>query len=144
MMFTPDFVTLYLLLASNTVLAAAVAIAAMRVESRLSRFEQFWNSPTGAALAEQNLVTPPPSQPPETHHLERRVTELQNVVTKLTASQKLKSPEPEPRWPIENAVRMARHGASIDDLIRSCGLNIGEAQLMRKLHGKIRDESRVN
>jgi hypothetical protein len=39
---------------------------------------------------------------------------------------------------------MARHGASIDDLIRSCGLNIGEAQLMRKLHGKIRDESRVN
>ena len=64
------------------------------------------------------------------------MTELQSVVRTLA---KRKQPQAQPldtNLPIENAVRMARHGASIDDLVRSCGLNIGEAQLMQKLHGK--------
>jgi hypothetical protein len=40
--------------------------------------------------------------------------------------------------PLENALRMAKNGASIEDLTRNCGLNIGEARLMQKLHGKAR------
>ncbi len=40
--------------------------------------------------------------------------------------------------PIENAVRMARHGASVEELAERCGLNLGEARLMQKLHGKPR------
>jgi Protein of unknown function (DUF2802) len=36
---------------------------------------------------------------------------------------------------MEHAARMARGGASIDELTRSCGLNLGEASLMRRLHG---------
>jgi hypothetical protein len=41
-------------------------------------------------------------------------------------------------------MRMAKLGASIDDLTRNCGLNIGEAQLMQKLHGKARAASGGN
>jgi len=33
-------------------------------------------------------------------------------------------------------------GASVDELVRNCGLNIGEAKLMQKLHGKTRVASR--
>ena len=46
--------------------------------------------------------------------------------------------------PIENAVRMARHGASIDELVRNCGLNIGEARLMQKLHSKAAAAQTIN
>jgi len=31
---------------------------------------------------------------------------------------------------------MARLGASVEELAKSCGLNIGEAHLMQKLHGQ--------
>ena len=40
--------------------------------------------------------------------------------------------------PIDNAIRMAKQGASVADLTRSCGLNLGEAELMKKLHGRNR------
>ena len=90
-------------------------------------------------LLEQALKAQPENMLPESRpdpELERRVAELQSVVRTL-AKNKPSVPEAvESSLPIENAVRMAKHGASIDDLIRNCGLNIGEAQLMRKLHGK--------
>lgn len=40
--------------------------------------------------------------------------------------------------PVEYAVRMARSGAGVDDLVRGCGLNIGEAQLLLRLHSSAR------
>ena len=40
-----------------------------------------------------------------------------------------------PPLPYENAVRMARHGASIDDLTRTCGLSANEARLLMRVHG---------
>ena len=131
--------TMNLLLFSNAVLLGAATIALVRFRTQARRFEKFWDSPTGVSFAdEQALKAQPPARPgPQTDaELERRVAELQSVVRTL-AKQGPGVREPvEPGLPIENAVRMAKHGASIDDLIRSCGLNIGEAQLMRKLHGK--------
>jgi len=56
----------------------------------------------------------------------------------MAVRDRVEAKDNESRLPIENAVRMAKHGASIEDLMRSCGLNIGEAQLMRKLHGQTR------
>jgi hypothetical protein len=37
---------------------------------------------------------------------------------------------------MEHAARLARGGASIDELTQSCGLNLGEASLMRRMHGQ--------
>lgn len=134
--------SLYCLLLANAALLAAAGLAMSRYRRQLERFEQFWNSPTGAALANRT----PDEQPqlPAMLHLERRVTDLQRELGKIRTESRNELPQAATRWPIENAVRMARHGASIDELVRSCGLNIGEAQLMRKLHGQARAETRIN
>lgn len=129
--------SLYALLVANAALLAAVGLAMSRFRRQLNSFEQFWNSPTGAALAEKQ---PQESGEPEAVlGLERRVTELQRVLRTMQERRPDAVVETGPRLPIENAVRMARHGATIDDLVRNCGLNVGEAQLMRKLHGSARE-----
>jgi len=134
--------TTNLLLIANAVLLAAAAIALVRFRHQARRFEKFWDSPTGVSLADTQALDAKSSgeQPPQQSNpqLERRVSELQTVVRTLARKEQAVCESADNNLPIENAVRMARHGASIDDLIRSCGLNIGEAQLMRKLHGKAR------
>ncbi|MGI9271276.1 MAG: DUF2802 domain-containing protein [Woeseiaceae bacterium] len=124
-----------LLLFANATMLAAATIAIIRFRKQARRFEQFWDSPTGVSFADtQSLQSR--AVPESNPELERRVAELQSVVKTLAKkAQDVREPETT-SLPIENAVRMAKHGASIDDLIRNCGLNIGEAQLMRKLHGR--------
>lgn len=134
--------SLYALLVANAALLAAVGLAMSRFRRQLSSFEQFWNSPTGAALAEGRQEESEP--PAAVVGLERRVTELQRLLRTIQDRRPETAIEHGPRLPIENAVRMARHGATIDDLVRNCGLNVGEAQLMRKLHGKKREPVSVN
>ncbi|MDX1498770.1 MAG: DUF2802 domain-containing protein [Woeseiaceae bacterium] len=134
MTMTEDMIPLYALLIANAALLAAVGLALAKYRRQLDRFERFWSSPTGAALA-QSAAEPAP-RPQAMRHLERRVGELQRVIRTLETRPAVAETRPTPKLPIENAVRMAQHGASIDDLVKSCGLNIGEAQLMRKLHGR--------
>ena len=129
----PDTTTLYLLLFSNAAMLAAACIAVVRFQKQCRRFELFWNSPTGASLASKTPTADALANP----QLEIRVTELQNAVKTLLNKEQRERAPVNGSLPIENAVRMARYGASIDELIRSCGLNIGEAQLMQKLHGKV-------
>ena len=129
---TDAFITNMLLIANAALLAAAV-IAIVRFRKQARRFEKFWDSPTGVSLADTQSLK---SQPQPTPQLEKRVAELQSVVRTLAKKEPVRRKPAESKLPIENAVRMARHGASIDELIRSCGLNLGEAQLLRKLHGK--------
>ena len=134
-------VVLRLLLAANVVLLGATVIALLRFREQAQQFESFWESPAGMSLADaQSLEAEARARPPlqTDPALARKVMELQSVVRTL-AKKDQAPPEPaDTQLPIENAVRMARHGASIEDLIRNCGLNIGEAQLMRKLHGRSR------
>lgn len=142
--------TLGLLLIANASLVAACSIALIRFCRQARRFEKFWDSPTGLTIVEtQSLQAAMASRAPAgvDPRLEERVAELQAVVRTLAKKSQPGRDTFEGSLPIENAVRMAKSGASIDDLIRNCGLNIGEAQLMRKLHGKSRgveQESRVS
>ncbi len=135
-----DITTLSLLLMANASLVAACTIELLRFREQARRFEQFWESPTGVSIADtQSLQAQTDAQsdpPPADPELEKRVAELQSVVRTLVKKTQSTQQVVEPNLPIENAVRMAKHGASVDELIRNCGLNIGEAQLMRKLHGK--------
>ena len=135
--------SLYLLLVANAVLLAAAGIALVRFRRQMRRFETFWNSPTGASLANPRVIDDQP-RPQANRHLERRVTELQTVVRTLAKRGQVPAQPADTQLPIENAVRMARHGASIDELVRSCGLNIGEAKLMQKLHGKAQAQARAS
>lgn len=128
---------LVLLLIANALLLAVATVVLSRFDRRVKRIEEFWDSPTGAALADDSDEEVR-AQMQATQRLERRVGELQRVVKLMD----IKAPAPqapvEMNIPLENAVRMARHGASVEDLTRNCGLNIGEARLMQKLHGKAR------
>lgn len=140
-MTTSISIMVYLLLLANLLLVCAVGLALVRFLRRCDEFESFWESPTGKVLADDNDVS---QHLLISQRLEQRVGELQKVVRILAtrdSEPKKKSttaPGPARILPIDNAVRMARHGATIEDLTRSCGLNIGEAKLMQKLHGKAR------
>jgi len=124
-----------ILLLSNAILLAAAVVAVQRFRRQCDRLERFWNSPTGTAIADRKadkdrlqLVT--------TMRLEKHVAELHEKVAKLAATPARQSaPAVVRQLPIENAVRLAKTGASAEDLTRTCGLNIGEARLLAKMHG---------
>lgn len=131
-----ESITIYLLLISNAALLSAAAIAIVRFRKQCERLERFWNSPTGAAIADQ------PSDLDRalalnTLRLERRLVQLQDKVDSLAISPEKSEPSPpQPHHlPIDNAIRMAKGGASVEDLSRTCGLNIGEARLLKTMHG---------
>lgn len=141
MMTTFDLV--YLLMMSNALLLSAACVVLIRFERRSRRMEQFWSSPTGAALTDADLNNGE-EQTKTMQRLEKRMDELQRAVKVTDISKHRPPPAVERNLPIENAMRMAKLGASIEELTRSCGLNIGEAQLMQKLHGKARMASSGN
>lgn len=132
-----------MLMIANGLLLCIACYAIVRFERRCKQIEAFWASPTGTAVAEAGSDQTH-EQMRITQRLEQRVGELQRTVKVMEMNRDGDSgpvtpPEPkavERSLPIENAQRMAKLGASIEDLTRSCGLNIGEARLMQKLHGK--------
>ena len=134
-MISLDAYFVYLLLISNAVLLAIACYSIVRFERRCRQAESFWASPTGSALAaaDDNGAQ---LQLKTTQHLEQRVGELQRTVKVMQTRAPNQPLSTASNLPIENAVRMARLGATISDLTKSCGLNIGEAQLLQKLHGK--------
>jgi len=134
-MITLEVQYLYLLIVSNALVLVAACFSLARFENRCRQIDAFWSSPTGSALSDEKNKNSR-EQLQITQRLEQRLGELQRTV-ELKQIRKVRPPPPAERHlPIENAVRMAKLGASIDDLTKSCGLNIGEARLMRKLHGQ--------
>jgi hypothetical protein len=119
----------YLLLASNALLAGCAALAIIRAQRLTQNQESFWKSTTGAALTMQ------PGQEELLKAIDSRITEL---------GSQLESPRHEVEndsqatsgVPFENAVRMAKHGATMDDLTRTCGLSASEARLLMRVHGQ--------
>ena len=134
--------SIYLLLISNAVLIAAAAIAVTRFRRQCIRLEHVWNSATSVTQREkqteqarQHLLI--------TMRLERLVKELQTQMRSVVRKERVPDPLVERLLPIENAVRMAKNGASVEDLARSCGLNIGEARLMKKVHARTNTNATV-
>tara|TARA_R110002096_G_scaffold130643_5_gene279928 strand:- start:24017 stop:24451 length:435 start_codon:yes stop_codon:yes gene_type:complete len=126
----------YLLLGSNAIMLALACLCFTRFDRRCQQLEEFWGSPTGTALNESQDATSV-EQLQATQRLEQRIAELHQQLKRLESGNGDRdAPTVERSVPIENAVRMARRGASVDDLTRNCGLNIGEARLMQKLHGQ--------
>ncbi len=139
MMITFDAMFLFLLLVANALLLGLTCHALIRFEQRWLRLEQFWESPTGIALSDSG-DDELREQMEATQRLEQRVGELQRSVKVIElnkhrpqASQPAQ-PAVDRHLPIENAIRMAQLGATVEELTRRCGLNVGEARLIQKLH----------
>jgi len=137
MMTTLEYYLPDLLLASNAMLLAIASFAVHRSERRWSRVQESWKSPVDAALPESgdNGIN---KHMEATERLEQQLGELRRTIKVMDMKAPEQRPSVERILPIENAIRMARLGASIDDLTRNCGLNTGEARLMKKLHGNSR------
>ena len=127
MMIDSEWIT-YVLLASNAVLAGAAALAICRAQRIAAQQRSFWESPNGASL----LMQMDPQQ------LLAAIDSRLNAVADRIGQPGEESAAAEaeaPPLPYENAVRMAKHGASIDDLTRTCGLSANEARLLMRVHG---------
>lgn len=127
-----------LLLACNALVAAAAAFAISRFQRTLRRNDAFWRSPTGAALAA------PPSADSDLlgfldHRLRIMQTRIETLATNRPANTVPVSTPPSADkngLPFDYAVRMARQGAGIEELVRGCGLSRAEAKLIHRVHGR--------
>jgi len=147
-----ESLSLTVLLLSQSVLLAAAGLALARFQRRIRLLEDFWSSPTAAMLASESEAVSHNDVPAqiisidseraliEKLKLDQRLADVQRQLKELAGREnKPVAPvalEIERRLPIDNALRMAKNGASVDELTQACGLNVGEARLLQKLHGK--------
>lgn len=128
----------YLLLAVNAITLCAAAIAIARFERRIRANQEFWNSPTGSVLLEvDDAVEPRPAANSEavlSGFLERRLAIMHQRLNEVDMKLEEIVPTQPAGTPFSHAARMARNGATVDDLVRTCGLSAQEARLVRKLH----------
>lgn len=127
----------YLVVVANAVLLTAASLAILKFTHQSRKLLEFWRSPTGTAVAAETAESAAVIRLLKmAARLERRVADLQTQVERLSRRpEKTVQPNVRP-LPIDNAARMARSGASVEELTRTCGLNLGEARLLRQLHAR--------
>lgn len=139
--------SLYTLLFSNAVLLCGAALAVSRFERRIRNNREFWDSPTGVAVtATESLAgiaatTTENSGAVLSGFLERRLAimhqRLNEMDAKLDEGVGMPSVKPLVDPSFAHAARMAKNGASAEDLMRTCGLTQAEAGLVRRLHMQV-------
>lgn len=120
--------TMYGLLISNALLLAAATIAVLRLQRMRDHYDAFWSSPTGKQLSERD------EENGISHVFAERIQSLQDTVDNLARTGGAVQIQLRENLPMENAVRMAKQGASIDDITRNCGLSATEAKLLVRVH----------
>ena len=129
MMTANETYILYALLISNAFLLGAATIAVLRLQELLDKSESFWNGPAAATARHAS------TQSKEIKDIvDQRISSLQRVIDELAVSDRAAHLQKSGDLPFEYAVRLAKHGADIDDLTRSCGISEVEAKLMMRVH----------
>jgi len=136
-----DFVWQNALLIANAMLIGAAALAVVQIRREFRQSRAFWTSPAAVAMQ------PAAYDDRELRRMvDRRITMLEKYIERYYSH-----PMPpattvpgtddvavtiqrQNELPMEYAVRMVKSGAAMDDLVRGCGLNLGEAQLLMRLH----------
>ena len=125
-----DF-SMHLLLISNALVVAAATIAILRLQRLLRNSAVFRENPTDSVMHAKG-------ERDNTKQLvDQRLSSLQKIVFDLVRKQNTVQARTAEKLPLENAMRMAKHGASEEDLTRSCGLSKGEAQLLMRVHASV-------
>ncbi len=131
MMETLSTFTLYGLLIANVVFLFVASKALFRFQYLIRRNRSFWEGRTGANP--QSRINPDTVL---SGFLERRLAMLQERVEEL-ARRPVSAPAAQPgELPFEHAARMARFGATAEELTRTCGLNEAEAKLICRVHAR--------
>ena len=127
MMTIDTTLSFYLLLTCNGILAAAASLAILRLQRITQSQKAYWDSPTGMAVLAQS------DHDALLDSIEQGFAALLGGAAKPAADELSDSPNPKV-VPFENAVRMARHGATLEDLKRTCGMSETEARLLMRVH----------
>lgn len=120
---------LYLLLAATTLLAAASSVAIVRFHRKFLDTTAFWRSPVGAALQAAADTSQRGGE------MQAELRDMRQLLEALLTREEVPAITAAGESGLAGAVSLARQGGSIADLVRSCGLNTGEAQLLLRLHG---------
>ena len=126
-----------MLLVCNAVALISVSMAVVQLRRMIQKRDDFWTSFTGAHLideaAQDNALC---------GFLDHRLALLHRRIDALAETPRAPEPKPKPEpvakvpaMPFEYAVRMAKQGAGVDDLVQACGLNRAEATLIHRVHG---------
>lgn len=121
---------LYLLQGATALLAAAASIAIVRFQKKLRDSAAFWASPAGDVVREEASA----AESAEVSVADQ-LAELRLLLASLATRERNAVSVTAGESRIENAVMLARQGASLNELAKHCGLNNGEAQLLIRLHG---------
>ena len=131
MMETLSTYLLYGLFVANVAFLFAASKALFRFQYLIRRNRVFWEGETDA--------NPQTKINPDTvlsGFLERRLAMLQERVEEL-ARRPVSAPAPQSgELPFEHAARMAKFGATAEELTRTCGLNEAEAKLVCRVHAR--------
>ena len=131
MMETFSTYLLYGLLITNAAFLFAASKALFRFQYLIRRNRAFWEGETGANT--QTKINPDTVL---SGFLERRLAMLQERVEEL-ARRPVSAPAAQPgELPFEHAARMAKFGATAEELTRTCGLNEAEAKLVCRVHAR--------
>ncbi len=127
---------IYALLAANTLVLTGGLLMILRLRRLCRLHEKSLQCPPAIALADPDPRVDDSAQK-QLLALMRMEKQLLTLRAEMAAHASVRGEVAANArvLPLDNAVRMAKKGASIDELTRSCGLNIGEAQLIRKMHG---------
>lgn len=136
---------IYALLAANTLVLTGGLLLVLRLRRLCRLHQKSLECPPAMALADTDQPASD-SEQKQMLALMRMEKQLLALRAELAthASARSEVATIERALPLDNAVRMAKNGASVDDLTRSCGLNIGEAQLIRKMHGSAANAERLS
>jgi TolA-binding protein len=117
-----------LLLASTIALLAAATVAILRFQRLLRQWELKLDATPATTVQPAAEVAGQP--------LDARINALEKIAEQLARKEEMLQQKGRNDVPLEHAVRMARSGAGVEELTRSCGLKKGEAELLLKLHAK--------
>ena len=119
---------IYALLLANAALCAAAVLAILKFQRLLRSSARFWDSPTGSALQAQC------DQSMFNQSTENQLASLAAALEQLEKTTRTVSVATSEKVPYDTAIRMAKAGASTEELVRNCGLSAGEANLYRRIH----------
>jgi len=138
MMIIDETYLIYGLLVSNSVLLAAATIATLRMQRLVRNSENFWDSPNGARIKDQE------TEAKLSLLVADRLSVIEDALGELIKTGSSNQFQVADNLPMENAVRMARHGATVEDITRSCGLSQSEARLLMRVHSGNGTEIAIN
>ncbi|MEX2257874.1 MAG: DUF2802 domain-containing protein [Woeseia sp.] len=110
---------------SNALLLGALIITILHFQRLLQKSVNLLSSVASVGLK---------AKCEETESVDARIRALQKVAEEMSCKESMQQPANLHETPYENAVRMAKSGARVDELTTSCGLKKGEAELLLRLH----------